>query len=285
MSPRPTVAMWLIATRDESGLELTIGSARSAGVRPGFAASSSQMKPATSGSSSANGADSAMVSGSGGGPTLRILADQGDDVMVDSAASGSNRFYDDPAASGAHSGRKRGDRSQAVRPAGPARRVSFRPETGVTARQWLVMGSPTALTWASSSGPVSPTPATASASFLLPERQRIRAGFATGPGSYRFDYRGEFHRENSRAGFLLLARASGIDVLNFHGFGNEIDDPGSAEFYRVTQDAYTVSPLFLFPLTQHGNIAFGPYLKYASTDNRTRSFPRHGQSIWLGEFW
>jgi hypothetical protein len=103
-------------------------------------------------------------------------------------------------------------------------------------------------------------------------RQRIRAGFATGPLSYRVDYRGEFHRENSRAGFLLLARASGIDVLNFHGFGNEIDDPGSAEFYRVTQDAYTVSPLFLFPLTQHGNIAFGPYLKYASTDNRTDRF-------------
>jgi hypothetical protein len=61
-------------------------------------------------------------------------------------------------------------------------------------------------------------------------------------------------------------------VLNFHGFGNEIDDPGSAEFYRVTQDAYTVSPLFLIPLTQHGNIAFGPYFKYASTDNRTDRF-------------
>ena len=86
-----------IATRDESGLELTIGSRETPGTpwfrRKFLASETKDIRVMLR-----NGDDSAMVSGSGGGPTLRILADEGDDVLVDSAASGSNRFYDDPAA-------------------------------------------------------------------------------------------------------------------------------------------------------------------------------------------
>jgi hypothetical protein len=258
-----------IATRDESGLELTIGSREAPGspwFRRKFLANETKDIRVTL----RNGADSAMVSGSGGGPTLRILADEGDDVLVDSAASGTNRFYDDPAAPEHTLGKSEEiDRKQYVlppRPAGqlPPRDWGHRSQVHI----WGSYGPDLGLFFGAG------FTYTRYGFRKLPfaSRQRIRAGFATGPLSYRVDYRGEFHRENSRAGFLLLARASGIDVLNFHGFGNEIDDPGSAEFYRVTQDAYTVSPLFLFPLTQHGNIAFGPYFKYASTDNRTDRF-------------
>ena len=257
------------ATRDESGLELTIGSRETPGTpwfRRKFLANETKDIRVTL----RNGDDSAMVSGSGGGPTLRILADEGNDVLVDSAASGSNRFYDDPAATEHTLGKsEKIDREPYVlppRPAGqlPPRDWGHRSQVHV----WGSYGPDLGFFFGAG------FTYTRYGFRKLPfaSRQRIRAGFATGPLSYRVDYRGEFHRENSRAGFLLLARASGIDVLNFHGFGNEIDDPGSAEFYRVTQDAYTVSPLFLFPLTQHGNIAFGPYLKYASTDDRPDRF-------------
>ncbi len=257
------------AIRDESGLELTIGSRERPGPpwfhRKFLANETSDIRVFLR-----NGNDSAMVSGSGGGPTLRILADEGNDVLVDSAASGSNRFYDDPAGPQHTLGEGAGiDRKPYVLPPHPEGRLP--PRDWGNRWQYQVWGS---------FGPDlgvffgAGVTRTRYGFRKLPfaSRQRIRAGFATGPLSYRVDYRGEFHRENSRAGFLLVARASGIDVLNFHGFGNEIDDPGSAEFYRVTQDAYTVAPLFLFPLTKHGDIAFGPYLKYASTDNRTDRF-------------
>ncbi|HEY7028357.1 MAG TPA: hypothetical protein VH438_12150 [Gemmatimonadales bacterium] len=257
------------ATRDETGVEVTLAPREAPDKfwfrRRFLAKETSDIRVFLR-----NGNDSVLVSGNGGEPTVRILADQGDDVMVDSAASGSNRFYDDPAGPQHTLGKNVGiDRRPYVLPP--------RPEGQLPPRDWGHRWQ--GMIWASY-GPDLGVFFGAGVTYTrygfrkLPfsERHRIRAGFATGPGSYRFDYRGEFHRENSRGGFLLLARASGIDVLNFHGYGNETSDSGSAEFYRVTQDAYTVAPLFLFPLASHGDIAFGPYMKYASTDKRTDRF-------------
>ncbi|HSE67661.1 MAG TPA: hypothetical protein VLB12_11770, partial [Gemmatimonadales bacterium] len=79
------------ATRDENGLELTLaprGAPKNAWYRRHFQTKeTSDIRVFLQ-----DGNDSALVSGGGGGPTLRILADEGDDVMVDSAG-GSNRFY------------------------------------------------------------------------------------------------------------------------------------------------------------------------------------------------
>jgi len=257
------------ATRDETGVELTLaprGAPEDAWFRRHFLSKeTSDIRVFLR-----DGNDSALVSGGGGGPTLRTLADQGDDVMVDSAASGSNRFYDDPAGPQRTLGENAGvDRKPYVQPP--------RPEGQLPPRDWGHRWQ--GMAWLSY-GPDLGVFLGAGVTYTrygfrkLPfsERHRIRAGFATGPGSYRFDYRGDFHRENSRVGFLLLARASGIDVLNFHGFGNETDDPGSAEFYRVTQDAYTVAPLLLIPLSASGEVAFGPFMKYTSTDDRPDRF-------------
>jgi outer membrane protein assembly factor BamA len=95
---------------------------------------------------------------------------------------------------------------------------------------------------------------------------------ATGPGTYRVDYQGLFRRENSRNYTDILLRASGIDVLNFHGFGNEIAAPGDKEFYRVTQDAYSFYPTLVFGLGGTSTFRIGPILKYTSTDERPDRF-------------
>ena len=54
------------------------------------------------------------------------------------------------------------------------------------------------------------------------ERYRVRAGWSTGAMSGKVDFAGTWIRENSGSRASLLARLSGIEVLGFHGFGNEI---------------------------------------------------------------
>ncbi|HET6837663.1 MAG TPA: BamA/TamA family outer membrane protein, partial [Gemmatimonadales bacterium] len=103
-------------------------------------------------------------------------------------------------------------------------------------------------------------------------RHRIRAAFATGPKTYRVDYLGEFRRENSGSYSELFLKASGIDVLNFHGFGNDIAAPGDREFYRVTQDAFAVQPSLVFSVGSRSTLRIGPLLKYVSTDDRPGRF-------------
>ena len=103
-------------------------------------------------------------------------------------------------------------------------------------------------------------------------RHEFRAAFATGPMSYRLEYRGEFRRENSGIRLDLLARASGIDVISFSGFGNENPAPGNSEFYRVTQDAYRLQPSLVFALGSRATMRLGPVLKYVSTDDRPDRF-------------
>ena len=216
------------------------------------------------------GDDRAVVRGQGSGPLLRVLGGEGQDRLVDSTRKGRERFYDDAKAP--------------ARTEGSATKVNRRPYTpprkhphSVPDRDW---GKRWTATTTLSFGP--------DIGFLLgggrtltiygfrkdpfAARHQFRAAFATGPTSYRLEYRGEFRRENSGRRVDILARASGIDVISFSGFGNENPAPGNNEFYRVTQDAFGLQPSLVFALGSRATIRFGPILKYVSTDDRPGRF-------------
>ena len=216
------------------------------------------------------GDDLAVVRGEGGGPTVRIIGGDGRDRLVDSSRSGRNRFYDDPQA---------GSRTE-----GRASAVNRKPYTppqkspkDLPPRDWGKRW--TANTWASYGPDVGlflggGRTLTVYGFRKLPyaSQHRFRAGFATGPTTYRVDYRGDFRRENSGSHAEILLRASGVDVISFHGFGNEIAAPGPNEFYRITQNAFGVQPSLVFSLGEHTNFRVGPLVRYASTDNRPNHF-------------
>jgi outer membrane protein assembly factor BamA len=63
-----------------------------------------------------------------------------------------------------------------------------------------------------------------------------------------------------------------VDVISFHGFGNEIAAPGDNEFYRITQDAFGLHPSLVFGLGRQTSLQVGPEVKYASTDRRPGRF-------------
>ena len=216
------------------------------------------------------GDDHATVKGSGSAPLLRILGGEGQDQLVDSTRNGNEHFYDDPDAP--------------ERTTGYASKVDRRPYTAPrknpdalpprdwgkrwTANTWgslgpdiglLIGGGRTLTVYGFRKDPYA-------------SRHRFRAGFATGPKTYRLDYRGDFRRENSRGHTEVLVRASGVDVISFHGFGNTISAPGNNEFYRVTQDAFSIEPSFVLPIGGRASLQLGPILKYASTDRRPGRF-------------
>jgi hypothetical protein len=216
------------------------------------------------------GDDRVIVQGDGGGIRTRILGERGQDRLVDSARDGSQKFYDDPTGPSRTEGRgARVDRRVYVSPQ--------KDPNAVPPRDW---GQRWALQPWGSFGPdmgalVGGTTIHTIYGFRkypFATRHRLQAGFATGPKTYRADYLGEFRRENSASYSELRLHASGIDVLNFHGFGNEIAAPREKEFYRVTQDAFGIEPSMVFSLGAKNTLQVGPIFKYVSTDDRPNRF-------------
>ncbi len=218
----------------------------------------------------AGGDDRAIVRGAASGPLLRILGGAGQDRLVDSTRNGHERFYDDAVAPARTEGAAtKVDRRPYTIPrkdpsAVPERdwgkrwmastSLSFGPDIGV-----LIGGGRTLTVYGFRKDPYA-------------SRHQFRAAFATGPKSYRLEYRGEFRRENSASRVDLLARASGIDVISFSGFGNQNPAPGNNEFYRVTQDAFALQPSLVFAVGRQATLRLGPILKYVSTDDRPGRF-------------
>ncbi|MFL5401246.1 MAG: hypothetical protein ACJ8BF_00320 [Gemmatimonadales bacterium] len=218
-----------------------------------------------------DGNDTAVITGERrGGPLLRIVGGGGQDAFTDSTGSGGERFYDDPGgAARTQVSHNSVDRRAYVAPQKrpgdlPPRdwgsrwtastQVHYGPEAGL-----FIGGGRTFTTFGFRKYPYS-------------TRHRFRAGFAFGPMTYRADYLGEFRREHSSSYAELLVRASGIDVISFHGFGNEIAAPGSSKFYRVTQDAFGIYPALVLAFGRATTVRIGPALKYASTDQRPDRF-------------
>ena len=216
------------------------------------------------------GNDRAVVRGASSGPLVRILGGEGQDQLVDSTRKGRERFYDDPGAAARTEGAAtKVDRRRYTVPrkdpdAVPERdwgkrwtattALSFGPDIGL-----LISGGRTLTVYGFRKDPYA-------------SRHQFKAAFATGPKSYRLEYRGDFRRENSGTRADIQARASGIDVISFSGFGNDNPAPGNNEFYRVTQDAFGLQPSLAFALGRRTTVQFGPILKYVSTDDRPGRF-------------
>jgi hypothetical protein len=106
-------------------------------------------------------------------------------------------------------------------------------------------------------------------------------GFRTSPYQGRFGVSGEYaakyqgwrvgaildqRREDSRLHFTGRARMSEIEVINFHGLGNDTPDEQS-DFYEVRQRQWQLQPSVGFALGVRGDISLGPVVQYTSTDS------------------
>ena len=223
------------------------------------------------------GRDSVHVEGDGGGPKLRIVgtdsAGTSDEpnVVVDDASGGSTKVYDttpNTVVAGRH--RPSIDR----RPYSPPdsndriRRAPrdwghlwrFNPWLGYSSDLGLFIGG---------------GPALYDFNFRqhpYASKVSLRVGYATAASAFRADFNGDFRFQNSGTHILVGARASGIDVLRFFGFGNETPGGPNDDFFKVFQQQYGFSIGPAWEIGRALHVWFAPLVRYSTTDLDKNTF-------------
>ncbi|MEP6473142.1 MAG: hypothetical protein ABJC74_05435, partial [Gemmatimonadota bacterium] len=208
--------------------------------------------------------------GTGGPITIRVIGASGQDRLVDSSGSSHNRYYDADAVASRTAGTGQTiDRTPYVTHEKPGQ---------LPPRDWGLKWQPG--TWLSAGpdiglfvGGIRTLTYYGFRKFPYSSQHRFRAGIASGPPwTYRVDYLGDFRRQNSRTSFQIFVAASGIEVLRFHGFGNQSSATGDESFYRVRQQQYRFAPSIQVALGSRGTLRLGPALKFVTTDRDDSRF-------------
>ena len=210
------------------------------------------------------GADRALVRGAGAGPLLRIIGGGGDDMLVDSSTGGAVRLYDERGANRIVPGPRTHidtrhyeqppiDTNTLGRPRDWGGRgvpfvwVSFGPDIGL-----FVGGG-----WQHTQYGFRELP--------YASRTTVRAGYATGATSGRVDVLHEIRNFPGHATTTWHVRASGIDIVQFYGFGNQTSDSGPASFHKVPQQQYEVAPGVTWGSSTRAQVSVGVIAKDVET--------------------
>jgi hypothetical protein len=216
------------------------------------------------------GNDSVIISGPLHGMKVRVVGDSGVDALVDSAGVHWARMYDEDDGTSVSRGIHL-DRRPHIPP-------PKRTPTEIPARDWgsrwtpsttVVLGAPDVGFFLGGGRTLT---VYGFRKYPYASRHAFHFGIATGPWTYRAEYHGEWRKESSRSYAQVFVRASGIEVLSFNGFGNElVIPPRGGQYYRVTQDQYEIRPSMVFALADHLSIDVGPLARLVRTDaNRGR---------------
>ena len=109
------------------------------------------------------------------------------------------------------------------------------------------------------------TPATASASTRTPAATALTVGYSTALRDFGAEYAYEALRTDNRGRFGIEAKISKLELIRYHGFGNETAITDDDDFYEVKQRQYSFAPSYRLDLDPI-DIHVGPVLKFAPTD-------------------
>lgn len=211
------------------------------------------------------GSDQVVVRGRGPGTIrLRIIAGPDGTELIDSSRAGV-QFYDPRSSDHVVRGPatrwdRRGYRdppstepdSELPRDWGtdfyPAPQVSAQPDMGL-----IVAGGPIFTKYGFRSVP-------------FRWQQTFSVGFSTGVRRFRGEYLGDFRAVSPPFDVAIAARASGLDVVRFYGFGNMTAGPDPSDFFKVREQQYAFAPSLVVRFSDRARFDFGPVLKYARTD-------------------
>lgn len=93
----------------------------------------------------------------------------------------------------------------------------------------------------------------------------LRAALATADITGKVEYVGTLRREASGLGFRLQSFASGLEHVNFFGFGNESPDESDRSRYRSEYTETLVSPGLLLGAGRHLELSLGVDFRYSSS--------------------
>jgi Omp85 superfamily domain len=216
------------------------------------------------------GDDSVYVRGNGSGKLkIRIIGGGGADAVVDSSDAGGVRFYDS------------GERSTLAALHGGRLRTKpyTRPDTTtpVPPRDWGNYRAP--LLWSAVSPDIGvflgfgfSSTDYAFRKYPYGSRHVFRAGYATEAKTFRAEFKGEWRWENSGVHTNIWARASGVEILRFYGFGNETPNTGDRDFFKVQQDQFLLEPSITVPFSRQFEMTLGPRAQFSRLDENADRF-------------
>jgi hypothetical protein len=97
-------------------------------------------------------------------------------------------------------------------------------------------------------------------------RQSVRAGYSTALTGFKAEYDGEFAHTNSRKQRRLFARVSDVEIVRFHGFGNETPAEQESDFFKTPQRQFVLNPSFRFGLDAPVDLSVGVIGKFTQPD-------------------
>jgi len=93
----------------------------------------------------------------------------------------------------------------------------------------------------------------------------MRAGIATAAQTGRADVFAEVYRRNSGVRGEFDFRVSGVEVMRYHGLGNETVVTQANDYYRVRQQLVFFEPSLVLPAGSRGDIGLGLSLRFRNT--------------------
>jgi hypothetical protein len=114
--------------------------------------------------------------------------------------------------------------------------------------------------------------------------QTIRGAFATSDVSGRLDYVGTFRRPASDVAFQFDAFGSGIESMNFFGFGNDTANATDPARYRTRQNVFYMAPSIRFEQGRRVEAFVAPELRYSESEARPGSILGEVEPIGTGNY-
>lgn len=237
------------------------------------------------------GDDELHVAGDGGAVVVRVLGGGGDDTYVDASRvrGGLVRLYDDRGHDRFEvTPRTVVDRRPPLPPMAAPTKAKIGMDQGAAPRDWgsrVTPGLP--LSFSSDHGLVfGPSATVVRYGFRqAPFRQRhaLSAVYASKTEGFRLEYQGELFRLGHRSSVRLQGLASEIELLRFHGLGNETPPPAGGS-YTVQEDQLRLEPGLVVPVSPRVELAFGPRLLLTDTHRGPNPLVVPGRTYGAGRF-
>jgi hypothetical protein len=230
------------------------------------------------------GDDRVIVRGAAtGGIIVRIMGGDGDDTVVDSVPRGDRalRFYDS-------SGTDRIVSDARIKIDRTRYRAPTTAHVEDAPRDWGA--------WSYTQRSVSLAPAIGLLASI--EHTQFRYGFrndqfaarsilrldlSVGERRPRLTYSGTYRRRTSSRYADLQLMASGIELIRFHGYGNETPSDSGSGFYRVFQNVFRIEPGWVWRL-HSATVSLGARGQYSATRDNARTFVGASKPYGSGEF-
>ena len=114
-------------------------------------------------------------------------------------------------------------------------------------------------------------------------RTALIGEYATGISAWRVTGLLDKRREESSIHWTAVARMSEIELINFHGLGNDTPD-SLPEFFEARQRQWLLHPAVAYALGPRSDLFLGPVLQYSSTDSTPDRFLSQERPYGFGEF-